>query len=144
MVLMELKCHHIQCENHKPTLISSRLSAQWAWVVLSILIFCLWCLWYQSVNSKYHHIHHIQFHDTGWLRLGFPYWIIIIPNILGSIIPYNVVKTIISHPAVITIFIGDKNHSQSRVVYGIVLTTWLTDAFHVGNGWVAGGCWDSY
>ena len=31
----------------------------------------------------------LSFHDTGWFNSGFLYWMIIIPNILISIIPYN-------------------------------------------------------
>jgi len=39
-----------------------------------------------------------------------------------ALLTSNVGKTIITHPPVITIFIGGGNHSQSWVVYDIVLT----------------------
>jgi hypothetical protein len=38
-------------------------------------------------------------------------------------IHYNMGKTIINHPPVIAIFIDGINHSQSWVIYGIVLPT---------------------
>ena len=33
-----------------------------------------------------------SFHYTGWFRTGFAYWIIIIPNILGSIVPHLIIN----------------------------------------------------
>jgi hypothetical protein len=41
----------------------------------------------------------------------------------GDVKNSNAGKTITNHPPVITIFIGGMNHSQSWVVYGIVLAT---------------------
>ena len=40
----------------------------------------------------------LSFQYTGWFSSGFPYWIIIIPNRLGSIIP----KLIINQPSFIS------------------------------------------
>ena len=40
-----------------------------------------------SVQTLYHSINY-----TGWVSSGFPYWMIIIPSILGSIIPQLVIN----------------------------------------------------
>ena len=49
----------------------------------------------------------LSFHYTGWLRMGFPYWIIIVPSILGS-----------RNPELIMNQAGFSSHSLLMVLFG--------------------------
>ena len=48
----------------------------------------------------------LSFHCTVWIFSGFLYWIIVIPNILGSIIPYNHKPTGVSNTAQVDMAMG--------------------------------------